>query len=218
MRRAAGDRGRRFKLGLQSAGRVVGWNTQGVNGLLNLRVQIGQRRGGGQDLSFLLSHVQVGDEADVVFRFRQLKGLILGGDVFIGDGHLALKAAEGDVVGGNVAEESDEDFTAIFDGGVEIGLGGFDAAAGAAEDVDFPGGVGAELVEIAFEIFASAASAAAPGAAEDVDFPGGVEAELVEIAFEIIASAASAAGTAGGSCAGGASGPRGSAAGAEMGA
>ena len=73
------------------------------------------------------------------------RGFLLGLQVLAGHGKLLLKAAEAEIIVAHVAHQGDQDVAAVLHGGLEIGPGGLDVAPGAAENIQFPGGIQAHL-------------------------------------------------------------------------
>ena len=122
--------------------------TETVDGDLNGTLQ-GRNGGlGGGEKRGSLRDIEVAGEALVVALAGEVEGVLLGGDVLFGDGETLLGGAGLDVAAGDLAEEGDEDVAPAEFGGGELGVGGFDVAAVAAEDVDFPGSIEARLVEV----------------------------------------------------------------------
>ena len=72
-------------------------------------------------------------------------GMLLGLQVFAGNGDLLLKTPQVEIVAAHVAHQGDQDVAAVLHGGLEIGPGGLDVPPDAPENIHFPGGIQTRL-------------------------------------------------------------------------
>ena len=72
-------------------------------------------------------------------------GVDLGGEVLFGDDDLVLQTPEAQVFRAHFPHQGDQHVPAVLHRGLQIGVGGLDVAAGAAEDVELPCGVQTRL-------------------------------------------------------------------------
>ncbi len=107
--------------------------------------------------------VELGREAVLRAVAGDVEGVALGLEVGAGDVELTLQAAKLDVVAGDLGQDGEENVALVFDGGLEVGVGGFDPAARASEYVDLPRGVEFELVEVELRRKGGAGNGAAAG-------------------------------------------------------
>src|SRR5438874_1524576 len=68
----------------------------------------------------------------------EIEAAPLGFQIPLRDGNLPLKAAKIHVVDSNFGEERHQHVAAVFDGERDLGIGGLDAAAHAAENIQLP--------------------------------------------------------------------------------
>jgi len=94
-------------------------------------------------------HVEAGGQAGVELRLGQREPIALDGQILLRHRQLPLGAAQLDVVARHFGEQGQGDIAAILHRRLIGSLGGFDGAALATEEVDFPGGIEAYLVKIA---------------------------------------------------------------------
>ena len=124
-------------------------HAQAVDGLLRGGLQqrdLG-RRGG--HLRLGVGHVQPAHEPGVEPLLRELGRVLLRLQVAAGDGSALLEGAQVDVVHGHLGGQRDQHVLARLDRRLHVRIGGLDAAAGAAEDVQLPRRVEAGLPHVA---------------------------------------------------------------------
>ena len=106
---------------------------------------------GGCEQSGGLLHVEVASQAIGEPVAGEGESVLLGFDVFVGDVQAALKAAQVDVIAGDLAEQCEQHIAAAEFGSGDFGLAGLDRAACPAEHVDFPGGIESRLINVVLE-------------------------------------------------------------------
>ena len=92
------------------------------------------------------SNIQIGSQTGAKTRTRQIHGILLGANIFLRDGQLALYPAKVDVVASHFGQQGNHRIAAGFDRGLLIGPCRFHGSAYAAEDVQFPRRVKTALI------------------------------------------------------------------------
>ena len=102
---------------------------------------------------FGLREVDLGHRAGLEFFIREPDRLLLQLGVLVEQVDLPLQDAELHVVRGDVCDHGHEDVGIVLDGGVELRARGFDRAAEAAPEIEFPGQVevGRQLAGVAVD-------------------------------------------------------------------
>ena len=169
--RSGRDVARRRELRHQGGGLLAQQETKRVDGLARGGFQLGDCGGGGRHLGVGIGHIQAADETAFEAQAGQTRAVPLGGEVLAGDLDALLGGAQLDVVARHFGRQRHQDVAARLHGGLQVGIGGLDAAADAAEDVQLPAGVKAGVVAVGDD--------AARHALLPVRIPAGVPAALV---------------------------------------
>jgi len=146
--RALGDRLDLLQLGDEGPRLAAEEDAQAVAGLVALGLERGDLGLGAGNLSLGAGDVELAAAGQPGLGLRDLGGVLLDLDVALGDLDLLLEAAELEVISRDFSEERDQGVAAAFDLCGDVGVGGLDVAADAAEDVDFPRGVEAGLEKV----------------------------------------------------------------------
>ncbi len=146
--RSGRDVGRRRELRHQGGGLLTQQETERVDRLAGRGFQLRDYRGGGRHLGFRVGHIQTADKPALEPLAGQPGAVLLGGEVLPGDLDALLKSAQLDVVARHFRRQGYQNVAAILHGGLQVGIGGLDVAANAAEDVQLPAGVEAGVVRV----------------------------------------------------------------------
>ena len=147
-RRRGRDGGCGCQLGNQVGRLVTQQDADRVDRLPGRRLQSRDHGGGGRHLGVGVGDVQAAHEPAFEPLAGQPGALLLRGQVLPCDVDPLLKGAQFDVIARHLGRQRHQHIPATLDGGLQIGIGGLDAASDAAEDVQLPAGVEAGIVGV----------------------------------------------------------------------
>ncbi|MNE27756.1 hypothetical protein D3C80_1211770 [compost metagenome] len=140
---------RRFQqLGLQAARRLSQQQAQGVDQLRLALFQGWQACLDRGDLGTGLSHIEGGGDTVAQAHLRQAQAVPGDLEVFPGNNQVALHGAQLDVVASGLGQQRQQHTTTVILGHFDHRIGGFDLAAHAAPEVEFPTGGKVALPEV----------------------------------------------------------------------
>jgi hypothetical protein len=160
-RGSGGNRGDRAQLVQKRCRLAAQKNAEAVDHLLHILLEQRNARFVGGDFGLGVGDVKAADKTTGSAAAGEIEAAALGFKI-------ALKAAQVHVVESNFREKRHQHIAAIFDGEGDIRVGGLDAAANAAENIQFPRRVEAGLIKIS-RTAATTAAAAAPIGGRGID-------------------------------------------------
>ena len=116
-----------------------------IDVLRDLKFEGRQLGAGRRGLRGRVAHVDVGRQARGAPLARQFQQILDGGEILLGNGKPRLRAAKLEIALRHVGKDGHQYCAPILDGDLHAGIGGFHRAAHAPEQVDLPGGIGAQL-------------------------------------------------------------------------
>ena len=114
---------------------------QTVDGRPDRRLQQRYLGGSGIHLGVSIGHIQAADKTGFETLMSNFGGFLLGLQILPGNGQLLLKAPEIEIVVADITQQGYQDIPTVFNGGLEVGRGSFNIAAGAPKDIQFPGSI-----------------------------------------------------------------------------
>ena len=152
--RREGRNGRgRSQFGFQRGGLLSGQDAEAMNGMFDGGLQRREGGQGGLELGVCAGGVQFGG-ASRVQAWAVTNSKVWRPIIHIGSGHgqFVLLAAQLEVVAGDLGDKGDQHVLAVGLAGGQVRLGGFHRAADMAEEIEFPGGIEAGVVQTHFAV------------------------------------------------------------------